>query len=125
LRTGRPTRIRLAASARSGTRPCYAGRALGPRGPGLSCHAGRGLLPRRPGRARPPACSVRGVHFVIMGAGGVGTTLATTLTARGHSVAIIDQNPDSFRRLPEEFEGRRVTGMGFDRDALTQAGIEE
>jgi len=62
---------------------------------------------------------------VIMGAGRVGTTLATTLTARGHSVAIIDQNPDSFRRLPEEFEGRRVTGMGFDRDALTQAGIEE
>lgn len=60
-----------------------------------------------------------------MGAGRVGTTLATTLTSRGHSVAIIDQNPDAFRRLPEDFEGRRVTGMGFDRDALTQAGIEE
>src|SRR5699024_10495778 len=45
--------------------------------------------------------------------------------SRSHSVAIIDQSPASFRRLPEEFEGRRVTGMGFARDALTQAGIEE
>lgn len=65
------------------------------------------------------------VHFVIMGAGRVGTTLAVTLTARGHSVAIIDQNPESFRRLPDSFEGRRVTGMGFDQDALQQAGIED
>ncbi len=71
------------------------------------------------------ACSVSAVHFVIMGAGRVGTTLAVALTSRGHSVAIIDQNPDAFRRLPEDFEGRRVTGMGFDRDALTQAGIED
>ncbi|SEE03883.1 potassium channel family protein [Ruania alba] len=60
-----------------------------------------------------------------MGAGRVGTTLAETLESRGHSVAIIDQNPDAFRRLPESFEGRRVTGMGFDRDALAQAGIED
>src|SRR5699024_1381368 len=29
------------------------------------------------------------------------------------------------RRLPESFEGRRVTGMGFDREALQQAGIED
>src|SRR5690625_5443832 len=85
------------------------------RGAGSRATQAGALLPHRPGRARPPACSVRGVHFVIMGAGRVGTTLATTLTARGHSVAIIDQNPDSFRRLPEAFEGRRVTGMGFDQ----------
>lgn len=60
-----------------------------------------------------------------MGAGRVGTTLARSLEAHGHSVAIIDQNPDSFRRLPDEFEGRRVVGLGFDRDALVQAGIED
>jgi len=60
-----------------------------------------------------------------MGAGRVGVTLAQTLEERGHSVGIIDQNPDAFRRLPPEFEGRRVTGLGFDRDALVQAGIED
>lgn len=60
-----------------------------------------------------------------MGAGRVGTTLATMLDERGHSVALIDQNPDAFRRLPATFSGRRVTGVGFDRDTLRQAGIED
>lgn len=40
-------------------------------------------------------------------------------------MAIIDSNPDAFRRLPEDFSGQQVTGIGFDRDALTQAGIED
>lgn len=60
-----------------------------------------------------------------MGAGRVGTTLATMLDDRGHSVALIDQNPEAFRRLPSSFSGRRVTGIGFDRDTLRQAGIED
>ena len=60
-----------------------------------------------------------------MGAGRVGVTLAQTLEEHGHSVGIIDQNPDAFRRLSPDFEGRRVTGLGFDRDALVQAGIED
>lgn len=65
------------------------------------------------------------MHFVVMGAGRVGTTLATLLDQRGHSVAVIDQNPEAFRRLPANFTGRRVTGVGFDRDTLRQAGIED
>jgi trk system potassium uptake protein TrkA len=65
------------------------------------------------------------VHFVIMGCGRVGVTLAESLESYGHSVAVIDINPDSFRRLSADFEGQRVTGMGFDRDALTQAGVED
>jgi len=65
------------------------------------------------------------VHFVIMGCGRVGSTLAHILEDRGHSVAVIDQNPESFRKLRSSFKGSRVTGMGFDRDVLIQAGIEE
>lgn len=60
-----------------------------------------------------------------MGCGRVGASLATQLEADGHSVAVLDQNPEAFRRLPEEFSGRRVTGLGFDRDALSQAGVED
>ncbi|WP_348525634.1 potassium channel family protein [Litorihabitans aurantiacus] len=60
-----------------------------------------------------------------MGAGRVGVTLAETLEKQGHSVAVIDSNPEAFRRFGPDFSGRRVTGLGFDRDALTQAGIEE
>jgi trk system potassium uptake protein TrkA len=44
---------------------------------------------------------------------------------RGHSVAVVDQNPDAFRRLGATFEGQRVTGIGYDRDTLIEAGIGE
>ena len=65
------------------------------------------------------------MHFVIMGCGRVGSTLAHILEDRGNSVAVIDQNPEAFRKLHSSFKGSRVTGMGFDRDVLIQAGIEE
>ena len=60
-----------------------------------------------------------------MGCGRVGASMATHLDRMGHSVAIIDQLSDAFRRLPAEFNGRKVKGVGFDRDALEQAGIDE
>ncbi|WP_427017236.1 potassium channel family protein [Pseudarthrobacter sp. P1] len=63
-------------------------------------------------------------HFVIMGCGRVGATLAHTLEDAGHSVAIIDQDDHAFRRLRTGFAGRRVTGVGFDRETLKQADIE-
>jgi trk system potassium uptake protein TrkA len=60
-----------------------------------------------------------------MGCGRVGATLAQNLEENGHSVSVIDQNPEAFRRLDPSFEGNKVTGLGFDRDTLTQAGIED
>ena len=60
-----------------------------------------------------------------MGCGRVGATLAVSLERQGHDVAIIDQDESAFRRLGSGFEGRRVTGIGFDRDTLTEAGIRE
>ncbi|MGV8965175.1 MAG: potassium channel family protein [Cellulomonas sp.] len=60
-----------------------------------------------------------------MGCGRVGATLAQSLERQGHSVAMIDQNPEAFRRLDASFSGRKVTGLGFDRDTLAQAGIDD
>lgn len=65
------------------------------------------------------------MHFVIMGCGRAGSTLAHMIEDRGHTVAVVDQNPDAFRRLGAQFEGQRVTGMGFDRDTLIEAGIND
>lgn len=59
-----------------------------------------------------------------MGCGRVGATLALALSARGHDVAVIDQDRRAFRRLGPDFEGRRVLGQGFDREVLVKAGIE-
>ena len=60
-----------------------------------------------------------------MGCGRVGSTLAISLESQGHDVAVIDSNGAAFRRLGSTFEGRRVTGLGFDRDTLRAAGIED
>jgi trk system potassium uptake protein TrkA len=60
-----------------------------------------------------------------MGCGRVGSTLAHILEAQGHDVAVIDSNESAFRRLGSDFVGRRVTGLGFDRDTLREAGIED
>lgn len=65
------------------------------------------------------------MHVVIMGCGRVGSTLAHGLEERGHTVAIVDRNSDAFRRLRPGFEGTTVTGVGFDRDVLREAGITE
>jgi trk system potassium uptake protein TrkA len=64
------------------------------------------------------------VHIVIMGCGRVGSTLAHILEDRGNTVAVIDRDPEAFRRLRPAFKGDRVTGIGFDRDVLARAGIE-
>ena len=64
------------------------------------------------------------MHIVIMGCGRVGSSIAHTLEDRGHSVAVIDQDPEAFRKLRSGFKGIKITGVGFDRDVLTEAGIE-
>ncbi|KUG60901.1 potassium transporter TrkA [Kocuria rosea subsp. polaris] len=64
-------------------------------------------------------------HFVIMGVGRVGTMVAHTLEDSGHTVAVIDQDDRAFRRLRKSFEGKKVTGLGFDQEVLRRAGIEE
>ena len=64
------------------------------------------------------------VHVVIMGCGRVGGTLAHVLDEAGHSVAVIDQDPAAFRKLGADFGGTTITGVGFDRDTLHEAGID-
>jgi len=59
-----------------------------------------------------------------MGCGRVGSGLAKALENSGHTVAVIDQNREAFRRLGPDFNGRTVAGVGFDRDILLEAGIE-
>ena len=65
------------------------------------------------------------MHVVIMGCGRVGSAIALELETAGITVSIIDQSREAFRRLGGAFKGTTVTGIGFDRDILIQAGIEK
>lgn len=65
------------------------------------------------------------MHVVILGCGRVGATLALMLETEGHSVAIIDRDPEAFPRwLGRRFRGQTVLGNGIDEDVLRKAGIE-
>lgn len=64
------------------------------------------------------------MHVVILGCGRVGASLAAALERLDHTVAVVDQNDRAFQRLNKDFRGQQITGNGFDRDVLSEAGIE-
>ncbi|HLW47921.1 MAG TPA: TrkA family potassium uptake protein [bacterium] len=64
------------------------------------------------------------MHVVILGCGRVGAMLASMLEDEGHSVCIIDRDPEAFRRLTWGFQGKTILGIGIDEDILKKAGIE-
>ncbi len=65
------------------------------------------------------------MRVIIMGCGRVGEQLAQLMSEEGHDVAVIDYDAAALARLGPNFKGRRVRGVGFDRDVLLRAGIEE
>ena len=65
------------------------------------------------------------MNVVILGCGRSGATLAVQLSSRGHSVTLIEQNPESLRRLGKSYPCRIVIGDGLDEDVLVKAGIND
>jgi len=65
------------------------------------------------------------MHVIIVGCGRVGASTAAELARMGHGVAVVDRNAGAFRLLPQGFAGKSVTGTGFDREVLEEAGIAE
>jgi trk system potassium uptake protein TrkA len=63
------------------------------------------------------------MKVIIMGCGRVGEQLAWLLVEEGHAVTVIDYDAAALGRLGEGFPGRKVHGVGFDRQVLEQAGI--
>ncbi|MEW6568188.1 MAG: TrkA family potassium uptake protein [Chloroflexota bacterium] len=62
---------------------------------------------------------------IIMGCGRVGEQVALRLEERGHEVTVIDSDPTTPARLGPKFRGRVVIGVGFDRQVLLRAGIDQ
>ena len=61
------------------------------------------------------------MHVIVVGCGRVGSGLAVSLSAEGHSVAVVDRSARAFRRL-KDWDGPCIVGSGFDRDDLEKAG---
>lgn len=65
------------------------------------------------------------MRVIIMGCGRVGEQVALLMADEGHEVAVIDYDQAALDRLGPHFKGRKVKGVGFDRDVLIKAGIEQ
>jgi len=64
------------------------------------------------------------MKVIVIGCGRVGAGLARTLSLRGHTVTVIDNDATAFENLGVTFKGQTIEGVGFDRDVLIQAGVE-
>jgi trk system potassium uptake protein TrkA len=65
------------------------------------------------------------MRVIIMGCGRVGEQVARLMVDEGHDVVVIDYDANALARLGPNFKGRTVRGVGFDRDVLVKAGIEQ
>ncbi|NMC80362.1 MAG: TrkA family potassium uptake protein [Chloroflexi bacterium] len=64
------------------------------------------------------------MKVLIIGCGRIGAELARSLRLAGHSVAVIDNDPQSLENLGSAFKGHTFLGVGFEREVLLKAGIE-
>ena len=65
------------------------------------------------------------MKVIIMGCGRVGTQLSKLMANSGHEVVVIDEDSSRFLALGNNFLGKTIVGVGFDRSILISAGIEQ
>ena len=65
------------------------------------------------------------MKVIVMGCGRIGSQVSQLLSDQGHDVTIIDHDSNSEGRLGQNFKGNIIKGLGFDRQILMQAGIEQ
>jgi trk system potassium uptake protein len=72
------------------------------------------------------------MFYLVVGAGRVGSSVATSFLRAGHTVSVLDEDPLSHERLDvelgsswEDAGGRFTIGTALELDALVESGIEE
>ncbi len=72
------------------------------------------------------------MFVLVVGAGRVGSSVATSALRAGHTVSVLDEDPLSHERLDveigqswEEAGGRFTIGTALEKDALDEAGIAQ
>lgn len=64
------------------------------------------------------------MKMIVVGCGRLGCDLSLALVQEGHTVTVVDVDEAAFEKLGARFPGKRINGVGFDRDVLLQSGIE-
>lgn len=64
------------------------------------------------------------MNILIVGCGELGSRLANTFFYEGHTVSVVDNDPDAFNQLDNDFDGMTVLGMPMDVNVLRDAGVE-
>lgn len=65
------------------------------------------------------------MRIIILGAGGVGTYLAKSLSTEGHDIIVIDSDPAKTSKISEQMDVMAITGTGTSISDMTKAGIEK
>jgi len=65
------------------------------------------------------------MKVIIMGCGRIGSQVSELMSAQGHDITVIDHDSNAVDRLGSNFKGHIVHGLGFDRNVLIEAGIEQ
>lgn len=62
---------------------------------------------------------------IVIGAGRLGSYIASELSLKGREVIVIDKDGDAFRKLSDQYSGYRYIGDAVDSEVLEQAGIKD
>ena len=65
------------------------------------------------------------MKIIVMGCGRVGEAVSRLMSEKGHDLTVIDYDAAALDRLGPDFRGQRVQGIGFHRQVLLKAGIEQ
>ena len=65
------------------------------------------------------------MKIIILGAGQVGSSVATSLTNEANDITVIDTNPKRLTTLADQYDLRTIVGSGSHPSVLTQAGAKD
>lgn len=64
-------------------------------------------------------------YIIIVGCGRLGTILVNRLSLLGHSIVIIDNDPDTFKELSNDFSGFTIEGDATEVSVLEKAKVDK
>ena len=65
------------------------------------------------------------MKVIVMGGGRIGSQVSMLMAKQKHDVTVIDHDDNAIARLGQNFKGRVIKGLGFDRNVLVESGIEQ